>query len=134
MVLGPIKTGILALLTKLGHSRIFSVCLNRIGTNKDWDSCALTIAGKFKDILSMSQWYWDRLRLGYWPSYHSWDIQRYSQYVPMAIGTNKDWDSCALTIAGTFKDILSMSQRYWDRLRLRFRLAYHGWDSKGYSQ
>ena len=89
MVLVPIKTGILALLPYLGHSRIFSVCPNGIGTNEDWDSGPLTIAGTFKDILSMSQWYWDRLRLGFCPSYHSWDIQGYSQYVPMVLGPIK---------------------------------------------
>ena len=65
MALGPIKTGILALLPKLGHSGIFSVYPNGIGTNKDWDSGALTIAVMLRDILSISQWYWDRLKLGF---------------------------------------------------------------------
>ena len=64
------------------------------------------MAGPLKDIISMSQWYWERLRLG----------------------------SCPLTMTGIFWDIFSMSQWYWDRIRLEFWLSYYDWDVKGYSQ
>ena len=64
------------------------------------------MARAYRDILRISQLYWDRLRLGLWP----------------------------LTMAGTLRDILRISQWYWDRLRLGLWPSYYGWDIKGYSQ
>ena len=37
----------------------------------------------------MFQWYWDRRRLGFWPSYYGWDVKGYSQNLPMVLGQIK---------------------------------------------
>ena len=47
------------------------------------------MARTYRDILRISQWYWDRLRLGLWPSYYGWDIKGYSQNFPMVLGQVK---------------------------------------------
>ena len=47
------------------------------------------MAGTYRDILRISQWYWDRLRLGLWPYYYGWDIEGYSQKLPMVLGQIK---------------------------------------------
>ena len=57
MVLGLIKTGIVVLLLWLGHIGIFSEFPNGIRTDEDWNADLLKMAGRLKDILSMSQWY-----------------------------------------------------------------------------
>ena len=33
----------------------------------------------------MSQWYWDRIRLGFWPSYYGWDVKGYSQNLSLVL-------------------------------------------------
>ena len=75
MVFGPIKT---VLLLWLGHIGIFSESPNGIRTNKDWNAGLLKMVGRLRNILSMSQWYKDQLRLGLQPSYNGWDILGYS--------------------------------------------------------
>ena len=47
------------------------------------------MTGTLKDILRISQWYWDQLKLEFWLYYHGWDIEGYSQYVPMVLGPIK---------------------------------------------
>ena len=71
------------------------------------------MTGTLKDILRISQWYWDRLKLEFWLYYHGWDIEGYSQNLPMVLGLIKTGIlALAITMAGTLRDILSMSQWY----------------------
>ena len=55
MVLGQIKTGIVALLLWLRHIGIFLESPSGIRTDKDWKSGSITMAGTLRDILRISQ-------------------------------------------------------------------------------